>query len=85
MAELRLLANQILAQFDLPPSMVVPSSKENCNDITTSDDHQVVANSRGNGRNNATITFYPSISTKQINYHEHNNQLVRDGSIHPWI
>jgi len=53
MAELRLLANQILARFDLPPSLVVPSSKD--------DD---IASSR-NGRNNATITFYPSISNEK--------------------
>lgn len=50
MAELRVLANQILARFNLPSSTVVPSSREFKSDPNVID--------------NATIVFYPSVSNE---------------------
>ncbi|KAL7514110.1 hypothetical protein ACHAXN_011337 [Cyclotella atomus] len=50
LAELKVLADQILARFNLPPSSVVSSSKSDSKDISISD---------------MSIAFYPSVSNEK--------------------
>jgi glycosyltransferase involved in cell wall biosynthesis len=50
LAELKVLADQILARFNLPPSSIVSSSKSDSKDISISD---------------MSIAFYPSVSNEK--------------------